>query len=105
MPPTDVFIAPIPRFRVDWLPNRTKNTQAAQIVTLNMLFSKSTQQSDGSGTGIELSQFVLINRFPISRGSGIYGGRFEDGCGHAIGEGSVDDISATRMKKVGNEKE
>ena len=70
-----------------------------------MLFSKSTQQADGSGSGIELSQFVFIDRFPISRGSGVYGGRFEDSRGHAVGEGSVDDISGTRMKMLEMRKE
>jgi hypothetical protein len=95
---TNVFIVPIPRFRVDGLSNSTKNTQTAQIMTLNMMFSKSTQQPDGSGSGIELSQFVLCNRFPIARGSGVYGGGLEDGRGYAVGEGSVDDVSVTRMK-------
>jgi hypothetical protein len=100
-----MFIVPIPRFRVNWLSNTTKNTQTAQIMTLNMLFSKSTQQSDGSGSGIELSQFVLFNRFPIARGSGIYGSGFEDSCGHAVGERSVDDVSVTRDEEAGVEKE
>ena len=70
-------------------------------MTLNMLFSKSTQQPDGSGSGIELSQFVLFNRFPIARWSGVYRGGFKDSRGHAVGEGSVDDVSATRMVKFG----
>ena len=65
-----------------------------------MLFSMSSQQPDGSGSGIELSQFVLCNRFPIARGRGVYGRRFEDSRGHAVGEGSVDDVSVTRMKKL-----
>lgn len=95
-----MFIVPIPRFRVDWLSNTTKNTQTAQIMSLNMLFSKSTQQPDSSGSGIEMSQFVLVNRFPISRGSGVYGGGFEDSRSHTVGEGSVDDVSVTRMKKL-----
>ena len=59
----------------------------------------STQQPDGSRSGIELSQFVLCNCFPIARGSGVYGRGFEDSRGHAVGEGSVDDVSVTRMKK------
>lgn len=101
MLPTNVFIVPIPRFRVDWLSNTTENTQTAQIMTLNMLFSKSTQQPDGSGSRIELSQFVLFNRFPIARGSGVYGGGFEDSCGHAVGERSVDNVTVNQgIKKV-----
>ena len=32
---------------------------------LNTLFSKSAQQPDGSGCRIELSQFMLPNRFPV----------------------------------------
>jgi hypothetical protein len=90
-----MFIVPIPRFRVDRLPNRTEYTQAAQIMTLNVVFSLSTQQPDGSGSGIELGQFVLFNRFPIARGSWVYWRGFEDSRGHAVGEGSVDDV--TRM--------
>ena len=97
---TNVFIVPIPCFRVDRLSNSTKNAQAAQIMTLNMMCTLSTQQPDGSGSGIELSQFVLCNRFPIARGSGVYGRGFEDSRANAIGEGSVDDVSATRMVKL-----
>ena len=65
-----------------------------------MLFSMSTQQPDGSGSGIKLGQFVLFNRFPIARGSGVYGRGFEDSRGHAVGKGSVDDVSVTGMKKL-----
>ena len=62
-------------------------------MSLNMLFSKSTQQSNGSGSGIELSQFVFFNSFPIARGSGVYRGGFEDSGGYTVGERSVDDVS------------
>ena len=74
-------------------------------MTLNMLFSKSAQQPDGSGSRIELSQFVFCNRFPIARGSGVYRCGFKDSCGHAVGKGSIDDVTVTRNEKALIERE
>ena len=92
-----MFIVPIPRLRVNRLSDTTKNPQTAQIVTLDMLLSMSAQQTDGSGSGIKVSELFVCDRFPITGGSRVYRRGFEDGRAHAICEGSVDDISVAKI--------
>ena len=91
----DVFVVPIPSFRVDRFPNSPQYANAAEIVPLDMLCTESTKKADSCRSGVELCDFVLLNGFPVTRGCRVYRSGLEHGCGDTVGKRSINDISVT----------
>jgi hypothetical protein len=91
--PSNMLVVPVPCLWINRLAHATEHSQAAQIILFDMVRPKSTQQADSSGRGVELGDLILIDSLPVARRAGIDGGGFEDGCCHAVGEGSVNDVA------------
>lgn len=69
-------------------------------MTLDKLFSMSAQQTDGSRSGIKVSEFFGCDRFPITGGCRVYRRGFEDGRADAICEGPIDDVTVAKIFKL-----
>ena len=91
--PPDVLVVPVPRLRIDGLTHTSEHSQTAEIVLLDMVGPKTTQQADGSGRGVELGDLILIDSLPVTRRGGINWGGLEDGCCHTVGERTVYDVA------------
>lgn len=76
--PPNMLIVPIPRLRIDRLSNTSENPQTAQIVVLDVVRSKATEETDGGGCGVELGEFVFVDGLPVSGGGGVHWGGLKD---------------------------
>ena len=104
---SDVLVVPVPSFGVDRLSNGSDSSQRAQVVTFDELFTESTEKSDGGRRGVELrhvkssvlapmremkrqetdlSELVLGDSLPESRGGGVDRSGLEDGRGDSVCE-------------------
>ena len=88
-----MVVVPVPSLGVDRLTDGAQYPDRAKVVGFNVVLAQTTKETDGSWSGVEVGQFVLLDGFPVARWSGINGGGFEDGSGDAIGKGSVDDVT------------
>jgi hypothetical protein len=72
-----MFVVPEPSFAVDGFTDTAENTEGGEIEFLNMLLAETTKEADSRWCTVELSNIVLVDGFPVSRGRRIYGRRFE----------------------------
>ena len=100
-----MLVVPVPRLGVDGLANASQNTQSAQIVLLDVLMAQTPEKTDGGRCRVELGKLMLLDGFPVARGSGIYRSRLENGGGNTKGERSIDgvaeEMSAISLAKRG----
>lgn len=61
----DVLVIPVPRLRVDGLADAPEHTQARQVVALDVMVAQAAEKTDGSRCGVELSDLVLVDGFPV----------------------------------------
>jgi hypothetical protein len=91
-----MFVVPVPGFRVDRFSDRSKDTERAEIMTLNVLGTQTTQEANSSRGRVELSEFMLGYSLPITRRSGIDGRRFKDRGGDSVEKRAIDDVGVAR---------
>ena len=70
---SDMLVVPVPGFRIDGLSDGSQDTQRAEVVALNMVRAKATQQPNSGGRRVELGKLVLGHSLPVTRRSGIDG--------------------------------
>ena len=86
------FAVPFPGFRVDGLTNTTQDTQTAKVVSINVVCTKTTEETDGRRSRVELRQLVLVNGLPVTGRGGINGRRLKDGSGDTKRERTIDNV-------------
>mmetsp|Transcript_2648 Transcript_2648/g.7593 ORF Transcript_2648/g.7593 Transcript_2648/m.7593 type:complete len:225 (-) Transcript_2648:79-753(-) len=63
---SDNFIVPTPSFGIDWFSDGSQDLQTAQIVLLRCRISISHQQTNRSGSCVELCDFVTLHHIPVT---------------------------------------
>jgi hypothetical protein len=61
-------------------------------MTLHMMRTKPSQQSDRRRSRVKLGKFVFLYSLPIARRGGVHGSTLEYGGGYTVGERAVDDV-------------
>lgn len=85
---------PLPDLGGDWLTDGAKNSEVLHLVA-HMLVAGALQETQGSGSNIELCDLVLLNDIPVSGKVGVGGCTLENDGGHTQEEWGVDDIGVT----------
>jgi hypothetical protein len=67
----DMFVVPVPGFRIDRFTNRSKDMQTAEIMVFHMLSAESAKEVNGSRSRIELGKLVLLDGLPVVRWCGV----------------------------------
>jgi hypothetical protein len=60
---------------------------------LGVVFTETTEETDGGGSGVEVGNLVLLDGLPVTGWGRVNGGGFEDGGGDTIEKRSVDDVT------------
>ena len=98
---SNVVVIPVPSFGVDGFTDTTQHSEGAEIVAGDVVFTKTTEETDGGGGGVELGDLVLLDGLPVARRGRVNGGRFEDSGADAVEKGSVDDVTDERVRSEG----
>lgn len=88
-----MLIVPVPCFGVDGLADTTKDTKGAQIMLLNMILTQAPEETDCSGSRVELGELVLLDGLPVTRRGGVYRSRLKDSRGDTKGERAVHNVT------------
>lgn len=75
---TDMFVIPVPCFRIDWFTNGAEDTERRKVMSLYVIWSKAAKQTNSGRGAVELSELVLGDCFPVARWCRVNWGRFED---------------------------
>ena len=76
--PSGVFVVPIPSFGVDGFTDATQHSDGAEVVSLGVVLAETTEETNSSGSSIELGGVVLLDDLPVMGWSRIDVGRLED---------------------------
>ena len=96
----DMVVVPVPCLGVDRLTDGTEDAERGEVVALDVVVAETTEETDGGGSGVELGEFVLLDGLPVARGCRVDRCRLEDGCGYAVGEGTVDDVTVDGAREM-----
>ena len=88
-----MVVVPVPSFGVDRLTNSTQHPESAEVVGLGVVFTETTEETDGGWSGVEMGELVLLDGLPVTGWGGVNGGGFKDGGGDTIEKRSVDDVT------------
>lgn len=88
-----MFVVPVPSLGVDRLTDTAQYSDGAEVVGLDVMFTKTAEETDGSGSGVEVGNLVLLNGLPVAGWGGVNWGRFEDGGGNTVEKRPVDDVT------------
>jgi hypothetical protein len=66
LPLSDVFVVPVPSLGVDRFTDGTQNSDGAEVVSLNALLPKTAEETDCSGSSVEVGDIVLLNQLPVA---------------------------------------
>jgi hypothetical protein len=83
----------MPSLGIDRLANTTQHPDRAEIVAADVLFTETTEETDGGGRSVELGDLVLLNSLPVTGWGRVNGGGFEDDGGDAVEKRSVDNVT------------
>lgn len=89
---TGVFVVPVPGLGVDRLTDGTEDTEGRKVASLDKLVTHAAQETDSSGSSVELGSLPLFNKVPVSGGVGVDGSGLEHGGGSTEGKGTVDNV-------------
>jgi hypothetical protein len=64
--PSDVVIVPVPGFWVDGFSDTSENTEGTEVVILDVMSTKATEETDGGGSRVEMSEFVFLDSLPVT---------------------------------------
>lgn len=87
-----MIIVPVPGLWVDGFTDGTQDTNGRQVVVVDMVSAKTTEETDGSRSRIKVSDFVFFNSLPVTGRGGVYGSGLEKGCCDTVGERAIDDV-------------
>ena len=90
----DNLVVPLPNFSSDGLTNGSQDSEALHLPT-NVLITSTLQQTQSSGSDVELSDLVLVDDIPVSREVGIGGSSLKDNSGNAEDKRGVDNVCVT----------
>ena len=65
---------------------------------MDMVLAETTEETDGSGSGVEVGNFVVRNGLPVAGRGRVNGGGLKDSGGDTIEKGSVDDITGESVR-------
>lgn len=68
---SDVVVKPVPRFRIDGFANAGDDTEGAEVCILDVFLSETTEETNSSGCGVEVGEFVLVDSLPVARRRGV----------------------------------
>ena len=83
----------MPGFGVDGLANGTDHAEAAEVGVLDVLLAHTTEETNGGGGCVEVSDLMPVDGLPEARGSGVEGCGLEYGGGDTISKRTIDNIS------------
>ena len=89
----NVVVIPVPSFGVDGFTDTTQHSEGAEIVAGDVVFTKTTEETDGGGSSVEVGDLVLLNCLPVTGWGGVNGGGFEDDGSDTVSERSVDGVA------------
>ena len=95
---SNMVVIPVLGFRVDGFTDTTQHLEGAEIVAGDVMFTKTTEETDGGGGGVELGDLVLLDSLPVARRGRVNRGRFEDNGADTVEKGSVDDVTDERVR-------
>ena len=90
----NVVVIPVPSFGVDGFTDTTQHSESAEIVAGDVVFTKTTEETDGGGSGVDVGNPVFFNGLPVAGWGRINGGGFEDSGGDTIEKGSIHDVTS-----------
>lgn len=90
---SDMIVVPLPSLGVDRFADTTQHSEGAEIVGLGVVFTETTEKTDGGRSRVELGDLVLLDSLPVTSRGRVNGGGFEDGGGDTIKKRSVDDVA------------
>lgn len=92
---SDVVVVPVPGLGVDGLSDGSDDSQTLEGVILDEVLTKSSKETNGSRSSVEMSDLVLVNGVPVSRSGRVDGSGLEDGGGDSVEKRTVDDVGVT----------
>lgn len=63
---SDIVIVPMPRFGVDGFADTSENADGGEVVVLDVVSTETTEETDGGGSGVEVSEFVFLDGLPVT---------------------------------------
>lgn len=91
----DVVVQPVPCLGVDGLADGADDTEGAEVCLLHVRLTETTEETDGSGSGVEVGDAVLVDGLPEARWGGVDGSRLEHGGGDTVSERTVDNVASS----------
>lgn len=91
---TNNLVVPLPDLSGDGFTDGAENSEALHLAT-NVLITSTLQQTQSSGSNVELSDLVLVDDIPVSRKVGVGGGSLENNSGNTEDKRGVDDVCVT----------
>lgn len=82
----------MPGLWVDGFTDRTQDTNGRQVVVVDMVSAKTTEETDSSRSRVKVGNLVLFNGLPVTGRGGVYRSGLEEGGCDAIGERAIDDV-------------
>lgn len=92
----NMIVQPVPGFGVDGLANGTNHAEAAEVGVLDVLLAHPTEETNGGGGSVEVSDLVPVNGLPEARRCGVEGRGLKDSGSDTISKGTVDNVSVLR---------
>jgi len=87
-----MIIVPVPGLWIDGFTDGTQDTNGRQVVVVDMMSAKTTEETDGSRSRVKVGNLVLFNGLPVTGRGGVYGSGLEEGSCDTVGERAVDDV-------------
>lgn len=89
---SDMVIVPVPGLGIDRFTDGTQDTNGRQVVVVDMVNAKTTEETDGSRSRVKVSETMFFDGLPVTGRGGVYGSGLEEGGCDTISERTVDDI-------------
>ena len=93
---SNVVVQPVPGFGVDGFANGTDHAEATEVGVLDVLLAHATEETNGGGGGVEVSDLMPVDGLPEARGGGVEGCGLEYGGSNTISKRAVDNVSVLR---------
>ena len=89
----DVFVVPVPGFRIDRLTDRAQHPQARHIVLVGIIGTRAHQGPDGGGGGVEDIDLMLFHDLPETARVGVARHALKHQRSRAIGQRTIDNVA------------
>ena len=88
-----VLVVPVPGLRVNRLTDATQHSNGAEVVTFNVMLAETAEETNGSRSGVDVGNPVLLGGLPVTGWGRVDWSRFKDSGGDAIEKRPIDNIS------------